>query len=205
MSAAASAAFAPNAVQVAAVFTGDRDDHRLRRAEPRCRQHPARVDPQRGQIAPAPSPRTGRRRHGRSQTRPRRACAVRRRRSPRNLPARPGSRRWRGAPRRCGSRSSGGTNTSATSTPTQRTRGHGQPSSCVSRLDPRVGEDVELVGAPGRELRHDRPSSPAWNQCSVFGMIVYCSPGRSTISCQTVKTPSAGAARRGAAVGSPSV
>src|SRR5512141_1676229 len=30
------------------------------------------------------------------------------------------------------------------------------------------------------------PSSPAWNQCGVFGGNVYCSPGRRTISCQTL-------------------
>ncbi len=30
------------------------------------------------------------------------------------------------------------------------------------------------------------PSSPAWNQCSMFGVIVYWSPGFSSISCQTV-------------------
>ena len=36
------------------------------------------------------------------------------------------------------------------------------------------------------------PSAPAWNQCSVSGGTVYCSPGRSTISCHAVNVPSAG-------------
>lgn len=30
------------------------------------------------------------------------------------------------------------------------------------------------------------PSGPAWNQCSVSGGMVYCSPGLSTTSCKTV-------------------
>ena len=51
------------------------------------------------------------------------------------------------------------------------------------------------------------PSSPAWNQCSVFGWMVCCSPGWRTVSCQTVKASRSVAASRaaGVRVGSPSV
>ncbi len=57
-------------------------------------------------------------------------------------------------------------------------------------------------GSAGRSRRRARlgswtrtrstiaPSSPAWNQCRVSGGIVYCSPGRSAISCQTVNAAS---------------
>ena len=49
------------------------------------------------------------------------------------------------------------------------------------------------------------PSSPAWNQCSVSGGIRRCSPGRSTISCQTVKAlaSSSASGRQGEPLGSP--
>jgi L-alanine-DL-glutamate epimerase-like enolase superfamily enzyme len=51
------------------------------------------------------------------------------------------------------------------------------------------------------------PSSPAWNQWSVFGGTVCWSPGRSSISCQTVNAPpsSSGGRQAGSGDGSPSV
>ena len=121
---------------------------------------------------------------------PRRSRRGRRRRRPRPAPKR--SRR-RNARRRMPARAS---------------RAH--PDSCsvvmTSSAIRRVGEDVELVDARRRELGDDRAVVARLEPWSTFGAIVCCSPGRSSISCQTVNAspPDAGGRHAGFAVGAPS-